>query len=124
MSESRQQLGVRGERVAERFLRRAGMKTLARRYRTPVGELDLIMRERDTLVFVEVKTRTDRIWSDPQDAVNATKQRRMARIARWYLRKKHCEDAPCRFDIVAVIIPADGEPEITHFPDAFVCDLD
>ena len=120
MANERQQLGLEGERLAEAFLRRSGLKTADRRYSTPVGELDLIMRDGSTIVFVEVKTRSSRQWADPEEAVSLPKQRKMARCAQWYLRHKRCEDRPCRFDIVAVILPEDGEPEIEHLPDAFL----
>jgi putative endonuclease len=119
MSDPRQALGLEGERLAERFLRRLGLKTVARRYSTPVGELDLVMRDGDTVVFVEVKTRRDRDWADPQDAVRGPKQRKLARCAAWFLQHKGWTDRPCRCDVVAVTLPETGDPQIEHFPDAF-----
>ena len=120
MADSREQFGLEGERLAERFLRRQGLKMVARRFATPVGEIDLVMRARDTVVFVEVKTRRDREYADPEDAVGRDKQRKMARCAAWFLRRRRLEDRPCRFDVVAVVIAEDAEPEIEHFPDAFL----
>ncbi len=114
--------GRQGERLAETFLKRAGFKTIARRFSTPVGELDLVMRDGDTLVFVEVKTRADDRYADPQDAVDAGKQGRLLRAARWYINQKRCDDQPCRFDVVTVITAAMSQPQIQHFPDAFVPD--
>lgn len=122
VDDPRHQLGHAGERLAERFLTERGLKTLARRFASPVGEIDLVMRDGDTVVFVEVKTRHDRSLADPEDAVRAGKQRRMTRAARWFIRHKHWDDRPCRFDVVAVVVPPDGEPEIEHFPDAFLPD--
>lgn len=119
-SDPRHQLGREGERLAERFLKQRGLKTIARHFSTPVGELDLIMRDGDTVVFAEVKTRRDRKYADPQDAVRADKQRRMTRAARWFIHRKRWDDKPCRFDIVAVTRSPDGEAEIEHFPDAFL----
>jgi putative endonuclease len=116
----RHQLGREGERLAERFLRLRGLKTIARHFNTPTGELDLIMRDHETLVFVEVKTRRDRKYADPEDAVGANKRRRMTRAARWFIHEKRWDDQPCRFDVVAVLLPPDGRPEIEHFPDAFL----
>ena len=81
----RHRLGREGERLAERFLRLHGLKTVTRHFNTPVGELDLIMRAGETLVFIEVKTRRDRKYADPQEAVRRDKQRRMTRAARWFL---------------------------------------
>lgn len=114
-------MGLLGERLAERLLKRKGMSVVARRFTAPSGEIDLIMRDRGTLVFVEVKTRRDQRWTEPQHAVNIAKQRRIARTARSFLAKhRRFHDAPCRIDIVAVIVPQQGEPELTHFPDAFM----
>jgi len=115
----RHQLGREGERLAERYLRKHGLKTLARRSSTPVGELDLVMGDRQTIVFVEVKTLRDRRHADPQDAVRRDKMRRMTRAARWFIHRKRYEDRLCRFDVVAVTLPEHGEPAIEHFPDAF-----
>jgi putative endonuclease len=119
VTDTRSELGLQGERLAERFLKQRGLKTLARRYSTPVGELDLVMRAAETIVFVEVKTQRDRAFKDPQEQVTPAKRRRLLKAARWYLNHKHCEDQPCRFDILAVVLPEDGEAEIEHFPDAF-----
>ncbi len=120
MRGSRSKLGLAGERLAETHLRRRGFKTVARRFLTQAGELDLVMTEADTLVFVEVKTQRSRDWSDPEDRVGATKQRRLCKAARWFVSKnKRFGDCPYRFDIVAVTIPEDGEPRIDHHPDAF-----
>ena len=118
--DQRQDLGLRGERLAEAFLRKKGLKTVARRFATPAGEIDLIERDRDTLVFVEVKTRADDRLAEPEQAVNAGKQRKLAAAARFYVNRNQLTDAPCRFDVVAVILPADGQPRVNHFPDAFV----
>ena len=115
----RHQLGRRGERLAEKYLKKHGLKTVARHYSTPVGELDLVMRDGDTVVFAEVKTRRDRKWADPQDAVGYNKQRCLTRAAQWFIHRKGWDDRPCRFDMIAVILPPDGEPDIEHFPDAF-----
>jgi len=120
MADPRRQLGLEGERVAETFLRRRGLKTVARAYATPVGEIDLVMRDGATVVFVEVKTRRDRQWAEPQDAVSRPKQRKLARCAAWFLERQRWTDRPCRFDVVAVVRSEQGAPEIEHFPDAFL----
>jgi len=122
MADPRHRLGSQGERLAERYLKRQGLRIIARGYDTPVGEIDLIAREDGVLVFVEVKTRSDRNLADPQDAVNREKRRRLLRAAQWYRHRKRCEDQPCRYDIVAIVLPADSEPEIEHFRDAFLPD--
>ncbi len=119
MSDPRHELGRAGERLAERHLRRLGYTILARHYNTPVGELDLVMRDRDTLVFVEVKTRGDRKFAEPEDAITREKRRRLTRTAQWYLAHTGWAERPCRFDVVTIILPPDGEPEIRHLLDAF-----
>ena len=119
MADPRRQLGLEGERLAEAYLRRQGLKTVARRYNTPVGEIDLVMRAGDTLVFVEVKTRRSRALADPQDSVRRPKQQKLARCAGWFLQRRRWTGRPWRFDVVAVVLPEQGTPEIEHFPDAF-----
>jgi len=111
---------MQGERLAEKHLRRKGLKLLARRFSAPVGELDLVMRDGRTIVFVEVKTLSDRRFKDPQDQVTPAKQRKLFRIAQWYLHHKKLDDRPCRFDVTSVVIPREGEVEIEHFEDAFL----
>ncbi len=115
----RQSLGLAGERHAEKHLKRKRYKTIARRYRTPVGELDLVMGHGATIVFIEVKTRRDCELADPQDAVGPTKQRHLTKAARWFLQAKRLDDRPCRFDVVAITLPATGPPQIEHIEDAF-----
>ncbi len=123
VADPRRETALRGERLAEAFLKKRGLKSIARRFNTPVGELDLVMRDGRTLVFVEVKTRSDRVFADPQDALNPAKWRRLTRAAQWFIKHRGCEDDPCRFDVVGVTLPESGDPQIEHFPDAFVPDV-
>jgi putative endonuclease len=110
-------LGDRGERAAARFLRRRGLRVLQRGYRTRSGEIDLIAREGDTLVFVEVKARRQGV---PAEAVTAEKQRRITLAALHFLRKYDLLDVRSRFDVVAIVWPDErGQPQIEHFPNAF-----
>jgi putative endonuclease len=110
-------LGRRGEREAERYLRRKGIRTLVRGYRTPWGEIDLVARDGETLVFVEVKTRQQ---GEPAEAVDLEKQRRLTLAALRFLKEYGLLEQRCRFDVVALVWP-DGQrtPEIEHFPNAF-----
>ncbi|MBK8915891.1 MAG: YraN family protein [Phycisphaerales bacterium] len=122
-ADTRSALGLQGEQAAERFLRGLGYRVLARRYDTPMGELDLVMQSGRTIVFVEVKTRADRRLADPQDAVRSAKLDRMRRAATIFLRATHRENVPARFDVVAVVMPPPGgsksadSPQIEHFQD-------
>jgi putative endonuclease len=121
MTDQRRELGRWGEDVAARFLRRQGLKILHRNVRTPVGEIDIVARNRRTLVFVEVKTRRGLSHGYPQEAVGASKQRQILRAAQWYLSAQRMEGLQPRFDVVAV--RGDGKrAEIDHFPGAFDVD--
>lgn len=123
MADPRHEFGDRGERLAESFLVARGMKLVARHYNTRAGELDLIMRDGETLVFVEVKSRRDRRLAEPHDAVNQSKQGKLIRAAEWFVRERRLERLPCRFDVVDVVVAEEGAPDIQHIPDAFLPDV-
>jgi len=106
--------GLQGERSAESYLTSRGMICLERRYRTRQGEIDLVMEEGDTLVFVEVKTRKRGETGSGLMAVGPEKQRRIARAAMVYLMKTHRMNAAIRFDVVELSCG-----EILHIPNAF-----
>ena len=101
-------LGQRGERAAERYLRRLGYKIVARRERGPLGELDLVAVDGRTVVFVEVKTRRSHDAGHPAEAVGAEKQRRLTRLALAYLKRHDLLEYTARFDVVAVTWPDDA----------------
>ena len=113
-------LGRRGEAAAERFLKRLGYKTVVRGDRLSPGELDLVMLEGRTIVFVEVKTRRSADAGHPADAVNPAKQRRLTRLAVTFLKRHGLLEHRARFDVVAVTWPeGQRRPTIEHFPNAF-----
>src|SRR5262245_47709910 len=114
--------GTKGERAAEHFLRRAGMKIVARGFRFRGGEIDLIAREGEELVFVEVKTRTSRTFGSPQESVTSLKRRKIVRAASAYLQSAGAWEHPCRFDVISVHLGNDGEVELEHLRDAFSAD--
>ena len=114
------QLGARGEKLAARHLRRQGFKVLYRNFRgRQGGEIDLICRDGDTLVFVEVKTRTREDFGRPLEAVGAKKQRRISLGALAWLRLLGNPDILFRFDIVEVTVVADSPPKIELIRNAF-----
>jgi putative endonuclease len=118
-SDPRHRLGREGERIAERYLKRAGYKILYRNFRAPRGgEVDLVCREGDTLVFVEVKTRTSEAFGTPAEAVTREKERLIARGGLEWLRLLHHPDIYYRFDIVEVRM-AGTDPEVTLIRNAF-----
>ena len=110
--------GISAESRAAAFLIAKGFRILARRWRSPVGEIDIIARRRSLLVFVEVKARADAEFGTAAEAVTAWKQRRLTRMARDYLTREHIVDRPCRFDVVTVMFDR-IEPVIEVYVNAF-----
>ncbi|MEW6502216.1 MAG: YraN family protein [Thermodesulfobacteriota bacterium] len=121
MSDPTKELGREGERLAAEYLARAGYVILARNYRARSGELDLIAKEGDTLVFVEVKTRRAGAAVGPFEAVTRAKRRQMARVALDYLTRSGEGEQPARFDVVAVTF-GKGEPFVELMKNAFGLD--
>ena len=113
-------LGQRGEAAAARYLKRRGYKVLARGDRFGPGELDLVMLDRDTIVFVEVKTRQSHDAGHPAEAVDEVKQRKLTRLAVTFLKRYGLLERPARFDVIAITWPA-GKwfPTIEHIRNAF-----
>lgn len=113
-------LGSAGEAMAAESLQRQGWQILERSYRHRLGEIDLIARDGDTLVFIEVKTRTGIAYGLPAEAVNRDKQRRITQTALAYLKQKGWLDRRCRFDVIAVVWPSPEQtPHLTHYRQAF-----
>ena len=114
----KKELGKKGEEVAIRFLKKNGYQVVKRNYICKMGEMDIIAKEKDTLVFVEVKTRTSTTFGPPQLAVNPKKQSQMSKVALNFLKEKRLEDVKARFDVVAILLGPRGE-EIELIRDAF-----
>lgn len=111
--------GQAGEQAARRSLQRQGLKFLAANFHSKRGEIDLVFRDEDCLVFVEVKTRSSEEWTRPADAVDARKQKLLSQTALDYLKLLKNPPVKFRFDIVEVLL-AEGEVrEIRHLPNAF-----
>lgn len=103
----KQLTGNQAERQSEQLLLRAGLRLLARNYRCKQGELDLVMRDADTVVFVEVRYRRSTRWGNAAETVDWRKQKRVIAAAQHYLlTHPHLVNQPCRFDVVA----AQGNP--------------
>ena len=98
----RQQYGVQSESLAARLLKRRGYTILETNYRTPLGEIDIIARDRDTIVFVEVKARRSLGFGGPKWAVTPKKQRKISMVALYYLKTTRQSQAKARFDVVAI----------------------
>jgi putative endonuclease len=114
----KKELGRKGEEVALRFLKKNGYRILERNYICKMGEMDIIAKEKDTLAFIEVKTRTSTEFGPPQLAVTPSKQRQLSKVALSYLNKKQLNDVKARFDVVAILLGQKGE-EIELIKDAF-----
>lgn len=118
MTYARQLLGEQGETLACDALQQAGYTIIERRYRTRFGEIDIVANDHGTVVFVEVKTKTDSTFSDPVESVTKQKQRRVISMAEQYVGCHRLDNTPCRFDVVTV--DASATPSaITHYKDAF-----
>lgn len=118
--QKQQSLGYRGERAAERFLKRKRYIIVGRQVRHTFGEIDLIAVDGRTVVFVEVKTRQTDQLGHPAEAVDPKKQARITRAASAYLKRNHLLDCSVRFDVVTIVWPAKSKkPMIEHFENAF-----
>jgi putative endonuclease len=118
MTRERLLLGQAGETLAADTLKKHGYKILTRNYRTPYGEIDLIARHGDTLVFIEVKLRRSEVFGPPQAAVTATKKRHLKLAAQYYLQRRRAEDIKVRFDVVAITLSGQL-PQVEIFAGAF-----
>ena len=114
----RHSLGILGENIACAELHRRGYAILSRRYRTKYGEIDIVARDGDVTVFVEVKARDGQDFGGGAEAVTRWKQRRLTNMAMDYLARHRLFDRPCRFDVVTVDVSG-GAPVIEVYPNAF-----
>jgi len=107
-------VGRYGERVAVGYLTALGMQLIDRNWRCPAGEIDAILRDGDTIVFVEVKTRRSASYGSPADAVGHVKQARLRRVAAIWLAQSDQHPQDIRFDLVSVMPQASGAADVEH----------
>ncbi len=124
MSESRRNiLGQRGEELAAEYLLKNGYRLIERNYRNTFGEIDIIAldiaQKTKTLVFVEVKTRRNDLFSHPSEAVTRKKQLQISKVAMAYLSKNNMSEVAARFDVVAILLPDYGLAHIDLIQNAF-----
>lgn len=114
------QVGRKGEAVARDFLESQGYRIIKSNYRCPLGEIDFICEDGKTTVFVEVKTRSHTNAGAPEEAVDVRKQRKLYRVAQWYLNEIHYRgERPLRFDVVSILTNASSsEPSVKIFQNA------
>ena len=118
MPRSRAGLGNRGEELARRFLASKGFSILESNYRCRWGEVDIVARSGDELVFVEVRTRSGNAFGSPEESVTEGKARRLAETAQTFLQERGMEDAGWRIDLVAVRVDSRGNARINHLENA------
>jgi putative endonuclease len=111
--------GRLGERAARTYLKRHGLKFLTANFRSARGEIDLVFRDGECLVFAEVKARSSEDWTRPAAAVDADKRRRLSHTAFDYLRLLKNPPVKIRFDIVEILLQDGRVREIRHLPNAF-----
>ena len=118
MNSSTKEKGKEGEELAVSFLAEKGFEIVERNYRFGKGELDIIAREKDFLVFVEVKSRESLEYGLPEEAITKRKMAQIRKIAEAYLAEKSITNENIRFDVVAILF-LNKEVTITHYENAF-----
>ena len=120
MTEKSNRFGAWGEQAAAAYVQQMGMTVQVRNYRTAYGEIDLIVRDGDTLVFVEVKTRRNCVYGSPKDAVDARKQAHIRQAAECFLQEKGIpDDTPLRFDVISIVKAYGQAMQLEYVRDAF-----
>lgn len=118
MTRERLELGRVGEDLAFKTIKAMGYKKILRNYRCPLGEIDLIAHDGDTLVFVEIKARRTGSIAYAKEAVNARKRRQISKVALEYMKANRCGDMRARFDVVAISFSG-PKPRIEVIQNAF-----
>ncbi|MFI5491072.1 YraN family protein [Actinoplanes sp. NPDC051859] len=119
MTNETRAVGAYGERLAERHLSEQGLIVLARNWRCPDGEIDLILRDGDDIVFCEVKTRRSATYGTPTEAINRTKVHRLRKLAARWLAHSTIHPREVRFDVIAITPQPKGAPHLDHLRAAF-----
>ena len=118
MGMDKKELGKQGEELAIRFLKKSGYRILEKNYVCKLGEIDIIAKEKDTLAFIEVKTRTSTLFGPPELSVTPFKQMQLSKAALYFLKEKRLDDVKARFDVVSILLDHQGE-KIELIRDAF-----
>lgn len=116
LKQDNHKIGVRFEEMAARYLQEKGYTILRRNYRSPYGEIDIIARQNEVLVFVEIKYRSSGQYGNPPEAVDWIKKRRISKTALYfYTHHGYEEQVPCRFDVISFY----GKGSMEHMENAF-----
>jgi putative endonuclease len=113
------QRGNLGELAAKKYLRKQGLKFLTANFKSKRGEIDLVFRDNDCLVFVEVKTSSSEEWNRPAARVNFDKRRKLSLCSLDYIRMLRNQQIKFRFDIVEVLLVDGAVSEVRHLPNTF-----
>ncbi|MBN1870317.1 MAG: YraN family protein [Candidatus Omnitrophica bacterium] len=119
MTNKKIQLGQMGEEAAVAFLEREGYHILQRNFRNPLGEIDIIAKEGDTICFIEVKTRKTDAFGSPLESITKAKQRKIMHVALSYLKGRERIEANARFDVVSVFLNDEEPPRVSILKNAF-----
>jgi putative endonuclease len=117
LNQNNKSLGPQGEDIAVKYLQAKGLKVLHRNYTTPIGEADIVALDNETIVFVEVKTRSSGKYGEPFEAVNTSKRDKLKKIAMHY-QKQQGREMAMRFDVISIKQQGAGY-EINHITEAF-----
>lgn len=119
MVDTRKKLGNRGERIAANFLRKQGYQIIEKNYHSLLGEIDIVAKEGESIVFVEVKTRRSTDFGLPEEALSYDKRRRLSKLALNYLAHRRIEGSNCRFDVVSILMDNNKVKHIELIENAF-----
>lgn len=108
-----------GEIYANKFLIKKGYKILDKNYRCKIGEVDIIAKDKEYLVFIEVKTRYSLKYGYPCESVTKWKQKNIIRVAQHYLKKKDLYNQSIRFDVIEILIDQNQKPWVRHMENSF-----
>lgn len=111
--------GIKGEEIAEKYLIQKGFEILERNYHSQQGEVDIVAKDKEFLVFVEVKNYSYRSYGSPVGAVGKNKKKSIIHAAQTYIYKNNIKNTYCRFDVIAIFRRFDGSRKIEHYRDAF-----
>jgi putative endonuclease len=121
MSKSnKRDIGKEGEDLAAEYISKKGYEILERNYHYGHGEIDIIAKKNGVLVFIEVKSRINLEYGEPEYAINKKKIQQIKKMAELYLFDKEKEEVDCRFDVIAILLEPKSSPQITHYENAFM----
>ncbi len=119
MDQNKRSTGTKGEDIACEFLKNLGCDIVDRNYHYGHGEIDIIAKDKEEFVFVEVKYRKSLEYGSPETAVTKSKQKQIRKVAEAYIYENGIKDTSCRIDVVAILQFPGQKPEIIHYKNAF-----